>query len=306
MLKKKKILVTGSNGLLGQNLISLFVNETDFEVFAFSKGENRISKTTNFTYYNIDLTNAEVVRKHLKKIQPNYIINGAALTNVDVCENDKNLCDTLNVIAVQTLIDYCEKSKTHLIQISTDFIFDGKKGLYTEDDKPNPINYYGESKLKSELLLQNSTIDFTILRTILVYGKVENANKGNIVLWVKSELEKGKKINVINDQFRMPILANDLAKACLLVIQNSKISNKQIYHISSNELLSIYEIAIQVAEVFNLDKSLINQITTEELNQKAQRPPKTGFVLDKAVAELGFESVSFKERLLYFKEMLAI
>ncbi len=304
MLKKEKIIITGSNGLLGQNLISLFVNETDFEVFAFSKGKNRISKTTNFTYYNIDLTDSEVLTKHLKRIKPDFIINGAAMTNVDVCENKKELCDKLNVTAVETLIDYCKNEETHLIQVSTDFIFDGEKGLYKEDDLPKPVNYYGESKLKSEELLKKSKINFTILRTILVYGKVENANKGNIVLWVKGELEKGEKINVINDQFRMPILANDLAKACLLVIQNSKSSKKQVYHVSSNELLSIYEIAIQIAEVFNLDKKLIHKISTKELNQKAQRPAKTGFVLDKAITDLGFESVSFKERLVYFKEMI--
>jgi dTDP-4-dehydrorhamnose reductase len=307
---KTKILITGSNGLLGQSLINLFADKENFEIFAISRGDNRISKITNFQYFNVDITNAKQLIKCIKKVKPHFIINGAAMTNVDACELHKKECTQINVNAVGTLINCCREYNIHLIHISTDFIFDGKKGFYKEEDKPNPINFYGETKLLSENLLQKSTINFTILRTILVYGLVENANRGNIVLWVKNELENNKKINVIDDQFRMPTLSNDLAMACLLTVKKHNITykkNKQIkevYHISSNKLLSIYNIALQIANTFDLDKNLISKITTSELNQKAKRPPKTGFIIDKAVKELKFESKSFKKQLQHFKRIL--
>ncbi|MCF6349551.1 MAG: SDR family oxidoreductase [Flavobacteriaceae bacterium] len=310
MSNKTKILITGSNGLLGQNLVNLLVEQSDYEIFAFSKGKNKITKTTNFEYFNVNITNSENVVKHLRKIKPHFIINCAAMTDVDACELRIRECNEVNVNAVKTLIESCAIYKTHLIHISTDFIFDGTKGFYKEEDKPNPVNYYGQSKLNAEKLLQKSKIDFSILRTILVYGSVEDANRNNIVLWVKNTLENKQEIRAVNDQFRMPTLANDLAKACLLVIQNNlkQTTNnrpqiKQVYHVSSNKLLSIYEIAMQIATTFNLDKKLIRKITTLDLNQKAERPIKTGFILDKSIKELGLESASFKERLTFFKTL---
>jgi dTDP-4-dehydrorhamnose reductase len=296
----KKIIITGSNGLLGQKLVSLFC-EHNFKVIALSKGENRLHKITNFTYYDTDITDASRLTALLKKEQPDIIINSAAMTNVDACEDHKLECDALNVDAVATLVNYCKTQQTHLVHISTDFIFDGTKGNYKEDDSPNPLNYYGLSKLKSEAIIKTAKIDFTILRTILVYGLVENPNRSNIVLWVKNTLENKKDINVITDQYRMPTLSNELAQACLLSVQKRV---KGVFHISSNQLLSIYDIALQVAEVFELDSKWIHKTTTEALNQKAKRPPKTGFNLEKSIEELDFKPKSFKASLQDFKREL--
>lgn len=297
---KQKILITGSNGLLGQKLVGLFVTN-NFEVFAFSKGVNR-NPNENYDYFNVDITNSGKAVLLINKIKPNFIINAAAMTNVDNCELRRRECDEINVKAVKTLLNCCKENNIHLIHISTDFIFDGKKGNYQENDKTNPVNYYGLSKLKSEKIIIKSKIDYTILRTILVYGLVKDANRSNIVLWVKNSLEKGKQIKVVNDQFRMPTFSNDLAKACLLAVQKKA---KGIFHISSNELLSIYEIALQVAAAFKLDTSLIKSIPSTQLRQQAERPPKTGFNIEKAVNELDFKSVSFKEQLLVFKEEMS-
>ncbi len=296
-MQQKKIIITGSNGLLGQKLVTLFIAH-NFEVFAFSKGNNRIKNTDGFEYYNVNLTNFSKVSSLIKKIKPDYIINAAAMTNVDSCELRRRECNELNIKAVENLITSCKEYAIHLIHISTDFIFDGKKGNYIESDLSNPLNHYGLSKLKSEKALLKSSIQFTILRTILVYGLVDNANRSNIVLWVKNSLEANKEISVITDQYRMPTLSDDLAMACLLAIQKNATG---IFHISSNELLSIYEITLQIAETFGLDKNLIKPTTTYQLNQKATRPPKTGFVINKAVNELGFTSAKFKDRLAFFK-----
>ncbi len=297
----KKILITGSNGLLGQTLLNLVLKEkNNYEVIGFSRGKNR-SGRTDFTYISIDITDKDLLKKRILEINPDVIVHTAAMTNVDACEDDKKGCDLLNIDVVGSLADISKTINAHLIHISTDFIFDGKKGFYKETDTPNPLSYYGLSKLKSEEILVNSTINYTILRTILVYGFVYKMTRNNIVLWVKKMLEEKKEITIVNDQFRMPTYAEDLALACKMAIDKKAIG---VFNISSNTLLSIYEIAQQIADIFNLDKSLIKPISTATLNQKAIRPVKTGFNLEKTNKELGFYPKSFKEDLLRFKKRL--
>ncbi len=297
----KKILITGSNGLLGQTLLNLLAKESDtYEVIGLSRGENRSSRN-DFEYHSIDITNQQSIHSCLLNIQPDFIVHTAAMTNVDDCEDDKEECDLLNITAVEYLVDISKKINAHFIHISTDFIFDGKQGYYKETDTPNPLSYYGLSKLKSEEVVINSTIEYTILRTILVYGKVNDLGRNNIALWIKKMLEEKKEITIINDQFRMPTYAEDLAYACKLSIDQRA---KGIFNISSNTLLSIYDIAHQIARTFGLDPEYIKAVDTKTLNQKAVRPPKTGFDLTKTNRELGFFPKSFSEDLQRFKATL--
>ena len=297
----KKIVITGSNGLLGQSLLKLLLKEkNNYEVFGFSKGVNR-SGRTDFYFVSIDITNEENLKKELIKIQPDAIINTAAMTQVDDCEIHKEACDVLNIEVVKWLKEIAEIINCHVIQLSTDFIFDGKKGYYKETDAPNPLSYYGISKVKSEEILLNSKIDFTILRTILVYGKVYDMSRTNIVLWVREVLEKGKEITIVDDQFRMPTYVEDLAMSCKLAIDKNATG---IYHISSTKLMSVFEIAQKIADVFELDKNLIKPISSSTLNQRARRPAKTGFNLLKTTSELGLKVHSFEEDLQRFKEKL--
>ena len=296
-----KVVITGSNGLLGQSLLNLLLKDKDsYQVYGFSRGKNR-SGREDFNYISIDITEKEELDKKLEQIQPDYIINTAAMTQVDDCETNKQACDILNVDVVKWMTRFASKLKTHIIHLSTDFIFDGKKGYYKETDKPNPLSYYGLSKLKSEQVLKDSKINFTILRTILVYGKVFDMSRSNIVLWVREMLEKNKEITIVDDQYRMPTYVEDLAMACKIAMDKKALG---IYHISSNTLLSVYEIAQQIAEVFGLDKSLIKPISTSTLNQTAARPAKTGFDLTKTKSELKFHPKSFKEDLFRFKESI--
>lgn len=294
-----KVIITGSNGLLGQSLLDLLLKEKEtYQTYGFSRGENR-SGRDDFYYTNLDLTQEEILKTEIEKINPDFIINTAAMTQVDECEDNKEACDSLNVDVVKSLVLIAEKLNIHVIHLSTDFIFDGTKGNYKETDTPNPISYYGLSKLKAEKVLLNSTIDFTILRTILVFGKVFDMSRTNIVLWVKSMLEQGKEITIVDDQFRMPTYVNDLAMVCKIAIDKKETG---IYNISSNQLLSVFEIAQQIAEVFNLDKKLIKPISSSTLNQRAKRPPITGFDLSKTNTKLGFFPKTFKEDLQRFKE----
>jgi len=299
----QKILITGSNGLLGQKLVNLFSSISNYEVFALSRGDNRNETAKKLTYYNIDITNSKKIRALINDIKPHYIVNCAAMTNVDECQKEKDKCDRINVEAVKTLVNCALDNNIHLVQISTDFIFDGKNGPYKEDDKPNPINYYGLSKLKSEDIIIRAGIKYTVLRTILVFGIVDNMTTNNIVLFVKKALETGHVVTMVDDQYRMPTFVDDLAQACLLSIQNQAYG---VFHISSSELLSVYEMAIQIAEVFDLDTSLIKRISTNQLNQPAKRPPKTGFDLEKSQKILNFPRLPFKNRLQAFKNQLVM
>ena len=297
-----KVIITGSNGLLGQSLLSLLLQEKEkYQVFGFSRGQNR-SGRNDFSFVSIDITNEKNLKNKIKVIQPNFIINTAAMTLVDDCESQKEACDLLNVSVVKWLSEVCDELNACVIHLSTDFIFDGKKGFYKETDLPNPISYYGLSKLKSEEVLFKSKIDYTILRTILVYGKVFDMSRSNIVLWVKKMLEEGKEIKIVDDQYRAPTYVVDLAMACKIILDKKATG---IYNIASSELLSVYEITKQVADVFQLDKSLIKPISSTTLNQTAQRPPRTGFDLSKTNRELNFYPKSFKEDLLKFKETLS-
>lgn len=299
---QKKILITGSNGLLGQSLVDLFLKEKEnYHLFGVSKGENR-SGFTDFTYINLDITNKEKLLNTIDEIEPNCIINTAAMTQVDACETQKETCKIINIDVVEWLIEAATKLNIKIIHLSTDFIFDGKNGPYKETDAANPLSYYGWSKLEAEKLLINSTINFAIIRTILVYGKVHDMSRTNIVLWAIEKLKNKEQITIVDDQYRMPTYVKDLAWACKSTIDKDK---NGIFHISSNQLLSVFEIVQQIAEVFNLDNSYIKPIKSTILNQAAKRPPITGFDLTKSIRELGYQPKSFIEDLKIFKQELS-
>ena len=298
-----KILITGSNGLLGQKLLHKLRLDSSVQLVATSKGENRVSKKEDYTYFDLDITNNTAVAQLIAREKPQVVINTAAMTNVDLCEDEKKACDALNVDAVRYLADACEKIDTHLIQISTDFIFDGEDGPYSEEDEPNPLSYYGFSKLKSEQLLQAHSVKWTVLRTIIVFGVGEKLSKGNIVLWAKGALEKGDPLNIIDDQFRAPTLAEDLADICILAAKKKAFG---VFNASGKDIMSIYEIVERIAKHYGNSTDNLNKISTTTLKQKAGRPPKTGFILDKSRNELGYNPHSFEECLTIIDQQLKI
>jgi dTDP-4-dehydrorhamnose reductase len=187
------------------------------------------------------------------------------------------------------------------VHVSTDFIFDGTKGPLAESETPSPVNYYGETKLAGEKLIMDSDIDWCILRTVLVYGITADLSRSNIVLWVKENLEKGKPIQVVNDQFRTPTLAEDLAMGCFLAASKKA---KGIFNISGKDFLTPYDIAIKTAEFFKLDSALIKATDSTKFKQPAARPLITGFVIEKARKELGYEPHFFDEGLKILAEQI--
>lgn len=297
----KSVLVTGSNGLLGQKITERLLETNQFNLIATSKGANRFPLTQGYTYAEMDILDPENVKSVVEKFQPDAIIHTAAMTNVDTCEAEKELAHQLNVEAVKTLIGLCEAHNIQLVHLSTDFIFDGANGPYDEMAAPNPLSYYGVTKLEAEEVIKSSICRWAILRTILVYGIVSDMSRSNIVLWAKGALEKESPINVVNDQWRTPTLAEDLADCCLLAVEKDA---RGVYNASGKDMMSISELVARVADHWHLDKSLINEVSSVTLNQSARRPVRTGFILDKTISELGYNPRSFEEGMTIVDQQL--
>jgi len=284
-----KILITGANGLLGQKLVQLLSNQR-VSFLATSQGPSRI-QTADISYLPLDVKERGQVLKVVKEYAPKVIIHTAAMTQVDQCETDRERCWQLNVMAVAHLIEASEIVNAHLVHLSSDFIFDGLSGPYKEDDEPNPVNFYGQSKWAAEKLLYECNIKWSIARTILVYGATPGVSRSNIMLWVKRNLESGKPIQVVDDQVRTPTLVEDLAFGCYQIAMRSAYG---IYHISGADLLTPYNIARITARYFSLDASLINKTNSKNFKQPAKRPLKTGFIIEKARQDLGYQPHSFE------------
>lgn len=289
-----KVLITGSNGLLGQHLVKLFKTGNQWEIIATSRGENRLKNQEGYQYISLDISNEQQASRTIRSVRPDVIIHAAAMTHVDQCETEKEACWKTNVLATKNLIAPARETGAFILLLSTDFIFDGAAGPYSENALPDPISYYGMSKLAAELLLYGSGLEWAVARTVLVYGVAEDMSRSNIVLWVKNSLGQGKKINVVDDQWRTPTLVQDLAMGCKLIAEKKQ---QGVYNISGKDMLTPYEMALKVAEHFHLDSSLIARADASSFTQTARRPPKTGFIIDKARNELGYEPHSFEEGL---------
>lgn len=289
---KKRILITGANGLLGQKLVDLLTKQPDVDLIATARGSNRLPFADGYTYKAMDITDRQQVLDVVARTKPQVIIHTAAMTNVDQCEAEKDACWAQNVTAVESLVEACRINDTFLVHVSTDFIFDGKSGPYDETAEPNPISFYGWSKYAAEKAVTESPIRWGIARTVLVYGIAHDMSRTNIILWVKKSLEDGKTIKVVTDQWRSPTLAEDLAMGCYLIADQEQTG---IFNISGQDFLTPYEMAIKTADYFNLDKSLIAQADSTTFSQPARRPPRTGFILGKSTTVLGYQPHSFEE-----------
>ncbi len=298
----KRILVTGSNGLLGQKLIEKLINDKDISVIATARGENRLPQKSGYEFIELDVTDPKSIDSVVSSVKPDVVIHTAAMTNVDQCETEKENCWKLNVDSVEYLINACQKHNCFLLHLSTDFIFDGAAGPYNEEAEANPVSFYGWSKYAAEKLIINSKINWAIARTILVYGIAHDMSRSNIILWVKNSLESAKPIKVVNDQWRTPTLAEDLADGCILI---SKKQANGIYNISGKDLLNPYQMAVMTADYFKLDKSLITEVDGSIFQQTAKRPAKTGFILDKAIA-LGYNPKSFLEGIEFLSNQITL
>lgn len=291
----QKVLVTGANGLLGQHLISLLLQQ-GYEVIAMGKGASRLPFAVSalFRYYPADITEDFLVQEILEKEMPHTVVHAAAITQVDDCQLHQENCEAVNVRATAQLLLSAEACCKHFIYVSSDFVFDGEKGDYTEEDDLNPLSWYGFTKVQAEAITATSEIPFAIVRTCLVYGNTLTGTRSNIINWVKNNLEEGKPIKVVNDQWRTPTYVGDLAQGVLLVIEKMATGT---WHISGKDMLTPYEMALQTAQYCQLDSALIEKVDASTFSQPGRRPAKTNFDISKARQQLGFEPISFEEGL---------
>ncbi|HMU46009.1 MAG TPA: SDR family oxidoreductase [Chitinophagaceae bacterium] len=289
-----RILITGSNGFLGHYLIHQLL-ETDHVIIATGRGENRLSfpSTTFFEYKQMDFTNDDEVKSVFENSKPDVVIHCGAMSKPDECELYKEKAYLVNVTGTEILLKHAGSVKSHFIFLSTDFVFNGLKGMYTEDDATDPVNYYGQTKVIGEKLVTKYPFDWTIVRTILVYGK-PLSGKDNILTVVRKKIENGEVYRVFDDQERTPTYVEDLAKAILKIISKKATG---IFHISGKEKFTPYELAVKTAEYLNIERSLLIKAKKGDFPEPAIRPPKTGFNISKAERILDYTPIDFSEGL---------
>ena len=292
------IIITGVNGLLGQKLLEQATSK--YSVLGIDVHPEPFNKKIKFSYEQLDITDRRLLTEAILNFYPHYIINTAAITDVDGCEKNKEQCWKINVQAVKNIVYAARKIGSRIVQLSTDYVFDGNNGPYIERDPPSPLGYYGKSKLASENVLRASDLDYAIVRTMVLYGAAKNV-RPNFVSWLISELKDKKKLKIVTDQISSPTLADDLATAILKIITLEK---WDIFHVAGSELIDRYNFALKIAEVFGLDNELISPITTTQLNQTAPRPLRSGFNIVKASTELGIKLSNIEDGLKVFKQQL--
>jgi dTDP-4-dehydrorhamnose reductase len=296
---KKRVLVIGANGMLGQRVIHFYSKQEDIQLLGCSIEPGACYD--HIDYKSCDVTKRDNIKNIVLDFYPDYIINAAAFTNVDLCETEREKAWKVNVKAVEYLAEASRIIDAHLIQISTDYVFDGTKGPYDERANPKPLGYYGRTKLASENVLKLSGTYFTILRTNVLYGLANS--RPDFVRWVVSSMKEGKKIRIVTDQINNPTYIDDLVQAINKVLEFRKYG---IYNIGGREFISRYEFTIRIADYFNLDKSLITPIITDELKQPAKRPLHSGLITIKAESEFGFKPHSINETLAIMKKELSL
>lgn len=297
-----KILITGANGLVGQSLVHRIQLSSGLDLLATSASECKIGGIDPLKFSRMDITSPEQVNAVFKDYHPDVVVHCAALTQVDKCEQDPDLCDLVNIDGTRLVARAAEEIGAKFIFLSTDFVFDGLNGPYSEEDQPNPVSTYGWSKLQGEFITQSLKVPWVIIRTILVYGITPAMNRSNLVTWVRDSLIAGKPIRVVDDQFRMPTLVDDLADAIVRIVERNKTG---FYHLSGPEMISVHDFAVKIARFFNLNGNLITPVQSESLNQPGRRPVSTGFVLDKATEELDYSPGNIDEGLAVVRNLLA-
>lgn len=296
---KNRILVVGANGLLGQRLISFYAGKQNIELLGCSIEEKPF--LSGITYIKCDITSREEVKKLIFDFYPDVIINAAGFTNVDLSEKERETAWKINVKGVEYLAEACRTIDAKIIHISTDYIFNGLNGPYDENAKVDPLGYYGRTKLASENALRIGAVTYSVIRTNVLYG-IANS-RPDFVRWVINNLTDKKQIRVVNDQINNPTYVEDLVQAINKIIELDKYN---LYNIGGKDFLNRFEFGVKIADYFNLDKSLILPIVTEELKQPAKRPLKSGLITIKAETELGYKPHSILEALGKIKKQLAL
>ena len=296
VIKMKKILITGSSGLLGQKITDKLSGL--FNVLSLSRfGSGGC----------LDITSKDAVYNTFKEFKPDIVINCAAFTDVDKSETEKSLARDVNVKGLTNIIGSLPNN-SKIIHISTDYIFDGESGYYKEDDMKNPINYYGKTKLEADNLLMGSNCNYLIIRPNVLYSydnvfnqsPKDNYNQ-HFLSWLIYSLSNNDNVKVVDDQISNPVYIPDLVN---VIITSVLVDYSGISHYGSEDVLSRYEFAIKVCNIFGFDSGKILAIKSDELNQIALRPKKSSLDCSKIVQDLNIDlySTDYSLNRIYSKQ----
>ncbi len=284
----EKILITGSSGLLGICLLESFGR--DYDILGASRNPSDHSTLT------FDISDKDDTISHISDIKPDLVIHSAAITDVDYCELNKEEAWKTNVEGTRNIVDACLKTGCKLIYVSTDYVFDGEKGMYKEDDETKAVNYYGLSKLEGEKIVVGSGLPNVIARTSVLYGGYDR--RLTHATWMIDKLGKNEEIKMATDRYKCPTLTDNLSEM-IKDLHEKDVTG--IYHTSGSERISMYDFAVNIAEVFDLDQDLIKPQTTTEFKQPAKRPVDSSLDVSKA-EKLGIEIFNTIEGLEYMRD----
>lgn len=296
-----KILVTGCNGIVAC-AFAKYCDKQKYTIWGLSQHGLTNPYLSNEEYIQLDMTDFDALDETIRKLQPDIILHTAALTKPDACELDKTQNENINALVAMRLFDLANSKGIYLIHLSSDFVFSGKLDFHGENstDFP-PVNAYGNAKRAAEEYIEEHRFPFAVVRTSLVYGYEPKLPRGNIFTWLLEQLSASKAVRVVNDQFRSPTYADDLAQGLWKLCEKRE---SGIWHIAGKERLAVLDFALLVAEVFELDESLIQPVQTKQLNEPALRPSSTALQIEKARSGLGYGPSSVYENLLRIKKKM--
>ncbi len=275
----KRVIVTGAAGLLGQHLIRCLESSRDLHpevsILAVDKAADPFKHVTDLRYIQADLTEFNSIKPTIENFNPDIIFNCASYNDVDGAEENRKLADDMNRHLVENLL---KLSFERIIHFSSDYVFNGLHGPYSEDDTPDPINHYGQTKYESEKILRDSGKNHLIIRSNVLYGTGINI-KPNFITWLINSLRRSKSVRIVTDQFSNPTYAGNLAEAAMEAAQKDFTGT---LNIAGKDYLSRHEAALKAAAFFNLDPKLITPVKTADLEQKARRPLRGGLKIDRA------------------------
>ena len=292
----KKVLITGINGLLGQNLVKEF--GSDHEVHGIDLGPSIFGAGSSVTVNSLDLTDFDLLGRYLQELHPDFLIHGAAYTNVDGAESHSDLAFLVNAEVPRVLAGICGKLDIPLVHISTDYVFNGESGPYREDAVCDPRGIYAESKYAGEQYVLQAGGQMAVVRPNVLYGQ-GHALKSSFVDWLVNELRQGHQVNIVDDQYNNPTYARRLAEVIRCILENEA---WDIWHFGSKEVISRHAFSLKIADTFGLSAELIHAISTKDLNQQAPRPRHSGLISEKVNQVLGVPILCIHEELALLKE----
>ncbi|MGB9729845.1 MAG: dTDP-4-dehydrorhamnose reductase [Thermoprotei archaeon] len=288
-----RLLVVGGSGLLGSKVMDVAARR-GFVVYS-----SYFSHKTDFSGgLKLDVTDFSMVKDIIRRVNPDVVIHASAVTDVDLCEKNRELAYKVNVLGTGNVVKACESIGAYLVYISTDYVFSGDKGFYKEDDEPNPINYYGYTKLEGERLVMSSNLKYLIVRTSVIYGAKPAAGKINFALWIIEKLKNNEYVKVLTDQFISPTLNTNLAEMILEAVEKDL---NGVYHMAGDERVSRYDFALKIAEIFNLNPKLVIKASMNDMNWIAKRPKDSSLNVEKTKSILNTKPLKLDEAIKKLK-----